>query len=292
MLNKGTEPKTYFKASQHKHWVDAMNAEMDALYKNNTWELADFLVGRKAIGSKWVFKITYKSNGEIERYKARLVAKGFNQRDGIDFDETFSHVVKIMTIRCLINLDVQSGWTVYQMDINNAFLYDDLNEPVYMTLPPDLGKLKYFMGIEVLETPNGICLSKRKYCLELIDEFGILASKPSYIPIQPNIYLSSESKDDDPLLENINDYQKLIGKLIYLTTTRTDIAYIVSCLSQFMHCPLKSHLKIALKIIRYLKSSPGKGINVIKQSASSIVLKAYSNADWERCTNTRRFVTG
>ncbi|GKD37620.1 ribonuclease H-like domain-containing protein [Tanacetum coccineum] len=151
----------------------------------------------------------------------------------------------------------------------------------------DLGKLKYFMGIEVLETPNGICLSKRKYCLELIDEFGILASKPSYIPIQPNISLSSESKDDDPLLKNINDYQKLIGKLIYLTTTRTDIAYTVSCLSQFMHCPLKSHLKITLKITRYLKSSPGKGINVIKQFTSSIVLKAYSNADWERCTNTR-----
>nr|GEV86139.1 ribonuclease H-like domain-containing protein [Tanacetum cinerariifolium] len=74
----------------------------------------------------------------------------------------------------------------------------------------DLGKLKYFLGIKVLETPTGVCFSQRKYSLELIDEFGLLASKPSYIPMQPNISLSSEPKDDDPLLDNITDYQKLI----------------------------------------------------------------------------------
>ncbi|GKA72673.1 ribonuclease H-like domain-containing protein [Tanacetum coccineum] len=124
----------------------------------------------------------------------------------------------------------------------------------------DLGKLKYFLGIEVLETPTGVCLNQRKYCLELIDEFGLLASKPSYILMQPNISLSNESKDDDPLLDNITDYQKLIGKLIYLTTTRPDIAYTVSCLS--------------------------KGVNVIRTSTSVNVLKAYTNADWSKKQNT------
>nr|GEW52588.1 zinc finger, AN1-type, zinc finger, A20-type [Tanacetum cinerariifolium] len=86
----------------------------------------------------------------------------------------------------------------------------------------------------------------------------LLDSKPFYIPMQPNVSLSSEPKDDDPLPDNINDYQKLIGKLIYLTTTRPDIAYTVSCLSQLMHSPLKSHLKTALKVIKYLKGYPGK----------------------------------
>ncbi|GKB25645.1 ribonuclease H-like domain-containing protein [Tanacetum coccineum] len=136
MLKKGVEPKTYLEASQHKHWVDAMNAEMDALYRNNTWEIVDLPVGRKAIGSKWVWKIKYKSDGEIERYKARLVSKSFNQNEGIDFDETFSPVVKIVTVRCLINLVVQNGCSLFQMDINNAFLYGDLEETVYMTMPP------------------------------------------------------------------------------------------------------------------------------------------------------------
>ncbi|GKB99882.1 ribonuclease H-like domain-containing protein, partial [Tanacetum coccineum] len=319
ILNKGVEPKTYLEASQHKHWVDAMNVEMNALYRNNTWEIDDRPVGRKAIG--------------------------------IDFDETFYHVVKIVTVRCLINLAVQNGWSLFHMDINNAFLYGDLEETVYMTLPlgyfpdnktksksdyslftkyfgdvfiallvyvddiiitgnsltkiekvkqflktkfmiKDLGKLKYFLGIAVLDTPKGICLNQRKYCLELIDEFGLLARKPSNLPMQPNISLTSKPSDTNPLLDNVTEYQKLIVKLIYLTTTRPDIAYTVSCLSQFMHNPFKSHLKTALKVIRYLKGSPGKGINVIKGSASSIDLKAYSDADWARCADTRRSITG
>ncbi|GKG05624.1 ribonuclease H-like domain-containing protein [Tanacetum coccineum] len=116
-----------FEASQHKHWIDAMNAKMDALYRNNTRELTHLPAGRKVIGSKWVHKIKYKLDGAIKRFKARLVVEGYNQRKGIDFDETFSPVVKIVTVRCLINLIVQSDWTLYQMDINNAFLYGDLN---------------------------------------------------------------------------------------------------------------------------------------------------------------------
>ncbi|GJU89325.1 ribonuclease H-like domain-containing protein [Tanacetum coccineum] len=122
----------------------------------------------------------------------------------------------------------------------------------------DLGKLKYFLGIKVLDTPKGICLNQMKYCLELIDEFGLLAGKPSNLPMQPNISLTSEPSDTDHLLNNVTEYQKLIGKLIYLTTTRPDIAYTVSCLSQFMHNPLKSHLKTALKIIRF-KSLKAEG---------------------------------
>ncbi|GJR54394.1 ribonuclease H-like domain-containing protein [Tanacetum coccineum] len=103
---------------------------------SRTSEIVDLPVGRKAISSKWVWKIKYKFNGEVERYKARVVAKGNNQREGIDFDETFSLVVKIVTVRCLINLALQSGWSLFQMDINNAFLYGDLNETIYLTLPP------------------------------------------------------------------------------------------------------------------------------------------------------------
>ncbi|GKE63013.1 ribonuclease H-like domain-containing protein [Tanacetum coccineum] len=156
----------------------------------------------------------------------------------------------------------------------------------------DLGKLKYFLGIEVLDTPKGICLNQRKYCLELIDEFRLLAGKPSNLPMQPNISLTSEPGHTDPLHDNVTEYQKLIGKLIYLTTTRPDIVYTVSCLSQFMHNPLKSHMKTTLKVIRYLKGSLCKGINVIKGSASSIHLKAYSDADWARCADTRRSITG
>ncbi|GJU79874.1 ribonuclease H-like domain-containing protein [Tanacetum coccineum] len=206
-----------------------------------------------AIGSKWVWKIKYKSDGEIERYKARLVAKGFNQRERIDFDETFSHVVKIVIVRHLINLVVQNGWSLFQMDINNAFLYGDLEETIYMTLPPG-----YFPDNETKSKSDYSIFTKsfRDVFIALlvyVDDIIITGNslteiekeKPSNFPMQSNISLTSEPSDTDPLLDNPSE--------------------------------------TALKVIMYLKGSPGKGINVIKGSASSIDLKAYSDADWARC---------
>ncbi|GKD83384.1 hypothetical protein Tco_1350223 [Tanacetum coccineum] len=103
------------------------------------------------------------------------------------------------------------------------------------------------------------------------------------------LVISNEASDKDPLLENITDYQKLMGKLIYLTNIRPDISYVVHCLSQFMHSLLTSHLKIAFKILRYLKSCPGLGVHITK--TSGMFLTAYSDADWVKCIVIRKSVT-
>ncbi|GKB86292.1 ribonuclease H-like domain-containing protein [Tanacetum coccineum] len=153
----------------------------------------------------------------------------------------------------------------------------------------DLGKLKYFLGIEVIDTDKGICLNQRKYVLDLLSEYGMLACKPAKTPLMSKLVISNEATDNDPIIDNITNYQKLMGKLIYLTNTRPDISYVVHCLSQFMHSPLRSHLKIAFKILRYLKSCPSLGIHIIKDSGMN--LKAFSDADWAKCVVTRRSVT-
>ncbi|GJU10966.1 ribonuclease H-like domain-containing protein [Tanacetum coccineum] len=134
-LNKSIEPTCYKDVILDSNWIDAMNAEIEALNRNHTWIITYLPANRNPIGCKCIFKIKYKANGDFKRYKSRLVAKGFNQREGIDFDETFSPVVKMSTVRCLIAISVRNKWPLFQLDINNSFLYGDLEEDVYMTIP-------------------------------------------------------------------------------------------------------------------------------------------------------------
>ena len=113
-----------------------MNKELDALHKNNTWDLVDLPPGQSVVGYRWVYKIKTKADGSVERYKARLVAKGFTQEYGIDYKETFAPVARLTSARCLIAVATVRRWPLYQMDVKNAFLNGDLHEEVYMQLPP------------------------------------------------------------------------------------------------------------------------------------------------------------
>ena len=95
-------------------------------------------------------------DGSVSRYKARLVAKGYAQTYGIDYDETFSPVARMATVRCVIALAVAKGWSLQQMDVKNAFLHGDLQEEVYMEQP---------VGYEDVEHPTYVCrLKKALYC--------------------------------------------------------------------------------------------------------------------------------
>jgi hypothetical protein len=130
-----TEPTSYTNASKHSHWCTAMDEEFQVLQKQGTWSLVPLPATKNVVGCKWVYKLKHNSDGSIARYKARLVAKGFHQQQGIDFDETFSPVIKPPTVRLILSLAVSLQWHLRQLDVKNAFLHSTLKEEVYMTQP-------------------------------------------------------------------------------------------------------------------------------------------------------------
>jgi hypothetical protein len=130
-----TEPPTFKIASQLSQWCQAMQDEYDALIKQGTWSLVPPPPNHNVVGCKWVYKLKTHSDGSIARYKARLVAKGFHQQQGVDFDETFSPVIKPPTIRMVLSLAVSLHWPLRQLDVSNAFLHGILKEEVYLSQP-------------------------------------------------------------------------------------------------------------------------------------------------------------
>jgi hypothetical protein len=129
-------PSSLDDALNDPNWKEAMDAEFDALMKNNMWRLVPPQKGMNIIDSKWVYKIKRRADGSLDRYKSHLVAKGFKQQYGVDYEETFSPVVTAATIRVILSLAVSNGWMIRQLDVHNAFLHGFLEEDVYMHQPP------------------------------------------------------------------------------------------------------------------------------------------------------------
>lgn len=379
-LSSHCVPNDIYEALTDPEWTRAIQEEMNALLKYNTWVLSPLPEGKKIVGCKWVFSIKHKADGTVERYKARLVAKGYTQTYGVDYQETFSPVAKLNTVRVLLSVAVNLDWPLYQLDVRNAFLHGNLEEEVYMDIPPgytessksnmvcklqkalyglkqsprawfgrfnqamkkygfsqsnsdhtlflkhqnrkvtalliyvddmiitgndpeeitrlqeklatefemkNLGGLKYFLGIEVARSKQGIFISQRKYILNLLSEIGLLDCKPADTPIVQNHKLG-EYPDQIPT--DKSRYQKLVGKLIYLSHTRPDITYAVSVVSQFMHCPSKEHMDAVTRILRYLKSSPGRGLMFSKNN--HLKIEGFTDADWAGNITDRKSTYG
>ena len=151
----------------------------------------------------------------------------------------------------------------------------------------DLGPLRYFLGMEIARSSKGIFVSQRKYTLDLLKETSILGCKPGDNFIDPyhKLGYATEEKSVDR-----ESYQMLVGKLIYLSHTRPDIAFAVSVISQFMHSPCKEHLEAVYKVLKYLKKTPGKGLLFKKNN--NLQVEVYTDADWAGSVIDRRSTSG
>ncbi|GJY17050.1 ribonuclease H-like domain-containing protein [Tanacetum coccineum] len=317
-LNKSSKPSSFEEASKDPNWINTMNDEMHDLYENDTWCLTDLPAGRKPIGK------------------------------GTDYEKTFSLVVKMETVRCLLSLVVQKYYNIFQMDVNNAFLYGELNEEVYMLHPhgffnPSDKKVcrlkessyglkqaprqwnhklstnlkensfeqskndhslfsknneKFLLFLQVYVNDSVITGTREsefvKFKQFLSNKFKIKylgELKHVLTPLLENIVLAHKESKNDKFLVNITNCQRLVGTLIYLTLTRPDISYVVHCLSQHMHAPLKSHFDISLRLLKYLKLALGYGIQFLKRQ-NGFNISTLSDSDWAKCPVTKRSVFG
>lgn len=130
------DPIHYEDAIKDDKWVNAMDDEIDAIEKNQTWELVSLPKDKDVIGVKWVYKTKLDANGDVQKHKARLVAKGYSQQPGVDYNETFAPVARLDTMRTILAIAAQNKSPVYQMDVKSAFLNGYLEEEVYVEQPP------------------------------------------------------------------------------------------------------------------------------------------------------------
>ncbi|KAG7572644.1 Reverse transcriptase RNA-dependent DNA polymerase [Arabidopsis suecica] len=152
------EPSTYKQALKDERWRRSKSEEIDGQHANRTWDLVPPLPAQNVVGCRWVFKTKLLPSGALDKYKSRLVAKGFHQSYGLDYKETFSPVIKAVTIRIVLGHAESHRWPIRQLDVNQAFLQGTLNEEVYMSQPP---------GFVDADRPDHVCrLRKAIYGLK------------------------------------------------------------------------------------------------------------------------------
>ncbi|XP_070009825.1 uncharacterized mitochondrial protein AtMg00810-like [Nicotiana sylvestris] len=255
-----------------------MTEEYNALMANNTWQLVLPPPNANIIGCHWVYKVKQRSDGSIEYFKARLVAQGYSQQYGLDYDQTFSPMVKPVTIRTVIALAASKEIAILLLYVDDILLTASSSSLLRSLIQSiksefamnDLGLINYF-------------LYQFKYIQDLLRRANLLFSKSVSTPLSSKTLLHTS---DSPPFSNPTLYRSLVGGLQYLTFTRPDIAFIVNQVSQFMHTPLEVHYTVVKRILHYLNGSLSHGLFI--RGGSMDQLTCYSDADWAGCPTTRR----
>ncbi|GJZ68135.1 putative ribonuclease H-like domain-containing protein, partial [Tanacetum coccineum] len=244
-----------------------------AMFKEpkKVWTLVDLPNGKRAIGTKWVYRNKKDERGIVIKNKARLVAQGYTQEEGIDYDEVFAPVARIEAIRLFLAYASFKDFVVYQMDVKSAFLYGKIKEEVYVCQPP---------GFEDPDFPNRVYkVEKALYGLhqaprawyETLSTYLLDNGVLERISRQDFFYqrdkASTPMETHNPFLkdtdgEDVDEhlYRSMIGSLMYLTSSRPDIMFVVCACARFQVNPKNSHLHAVKRIFRYLKGQPKLGL--------------------------------
>ncbi|GJS05849.1 retrovirus-related pol polyprotein from transposon TNT 1-94 [Tanacetum coccineum] len=231
--------------------------------------------------------------GGVLKNKARLVAQGFRQEEGIEFEESFAPVARIEAICIFVANAAHKNMTIYQMDVKTTFLNSELKEEVYVSQPEGFvdqdnpSHMSFFLGLQISQSPRGIFINQSKYASKIVKKYGMLSSDSVDIP------MVEKSKLDEDLQGTPIDatlYRGMIGSLMYLTSSRPDLIYVVCLCARYQAKPTEKHLNAVKRIFRYLKGTINMGLWYSKDTGMSIT--AYADADHAGCQDTRRSTSG
>nr|GEV84927.1 uncharacterized mitochondrial protein AtMg00810-like [Tanacetum cinerariifolium] len=278
------EPKRVHQSLKDPSWIEAMQEELLQFKMQTVWVLVDLPKGKRAIGSKW--------------------------EEGIDYEEVFALVVRIEAIRLFLAYASFMGFMVYQIDVKSTFLYETIEEEVYIDdiifgstnkdlckdfkkLMKDkfqmssMGELTFFLGLQVKQKHDWIFISQDKYVAEILRKFGLIDRKSASTPIDTKKPLLKDSDGEDV---DVHTYRLMIGSLMYLTSSRPDIMFAFYACAHFYVTPKASHLHTVKRIFRYLKGKLHLGLWYLKDSPFNLV--AYSDSDYAGASLDRESIIG
>ncbi|GJU59476.1 putative ribonuclease H-like domain-containing protein [Tanacetum coccineum] len=296
------EPKKVIHALKDPSWIEAMHEELLQFKLQEVWTLVDLPNGKRAIGTKWVFRNKKDERGIMIKNKARLFAQEYTQEEGIDYDEVFALVARIEAIRLFLAYASFKDFMVYQMDVKSAFLYGKIEEELYVYQPsgfedPDLPDRVYkvekaLYGMhqaprawyETLSTyllDNGFQREKIDKTLFIRRDKGDILFTDVKTASTPMETQKPLLKDEDGEEVDVYMYRSMIGSLMYLTSSRPDIMFVVCACARYQVNPKVSHLYDVKRIFREgcldwngkaAKDEIGNGIGVNTDNSKLMLL--------------------
>ncbi|GJY94132.1 putative ribonuclease H-like domain-containing protein [Tanacetum coccineum] len=254
--------------------------------------LVDLPYGKRAIGTKWLYRNKKDERGIVIRNKARLVTQGYTQEEVIDYDKVFAHVARIEAIRLFLAYASFKDFVVYQMDVKSAFLYGKIKEEVYVCQSsgfedPDFLDRVYKVEKALYGLHQAPRACQDKYVDDILKKFGFSTVKTASTLMETSKTLLKDAEAEDV---DVHLYRSMIGSLMYLTTSRPDIMFVVCSCVRFQVTPKVSHLHAMKRIFRYLKGQPKLGLWYPKESPFD--LEAYTDSDYAGASLDRKSTTG
>ncbi|GJT27883.1 retrotransposon protein, putative, ty1-copia subclass [Tanacetum coccineum] len=327
-LNEPANYKEAMACPEAAKWKEAMKSEIQSMYDNQVWKLVDTTPGLKIVGYKWIFKKKTCMDGKVHTYKARLVAKGCTQTHGIDYEETFSPVAKIKSIRIMLAIAAFHDFEIWQMDVKTAFFNEKLTKDVgsvvvFLVLyvddilligndiptlqsvkewlgkcfaMKDLGDAAYVLGIKIYRdrTRRLIGLSQDTYLDKSLKRFKMENSKKGNLPLHHGIKISSDlcPKTDDELDKMSRVlYASAIGSIMYdMTCTRPDVSFALRMVSRHQQNPGEGHWTSVKNILKYLRNT--KDMFLVYGGEKELRVTGYCDAGWQTDKDDSRSQSG